>query len=392
MNDRILHTPEGVRDLYGEELARKKHIERALHKRLASFGYQPIQTPTFEFFDVFGSKRGTSHAKSWYKFFDREGNTLVLRPDITPSIARAAAKYFTEEDRAIRLSYQGNIFDNNSSYQGHLKESTQLGAELIGDPSVDADAEMIALVVCGMQAIGFLDFQISVTHADLLSGLMDACRFDDDNRERIQSLIENHNRFGLQEYLEEESVPADLAELFDSMTRIYNSPTDWADLTNRCAAYPKITEAFDRLEQIYEILKIYGVDSYVSFEPGLLASSEYYTGLIFAGYTFGSGQAFVRGGRYDQLLSYFGKNAAAIGFAFSVDRLMLAASSQELEIEEDGQDQLVLYHRSQRVKALRLAHDLRQAGQRVTLISCEDTRDLEAEKSRYAGARLTCLI
>lgn len=392
MNDRILHTPEGVRDLYGQELSRKKHIEGALHKTLASFGYHPIQTPTFEFFDVFGSKRSASHAKSWYKFFDREGNTLVLRPDITPSIARAAAKYFTEEDTVRRLCYQGNVFDNNSSYQGRLKESTQLGAELIGDPSVDADAEMIALVVRGMQAIGFQNFQISVTHADLLDGLMEACHFDDDDREQVQSLIENHNRFGLREYLEGQSVFADLKELFDLMTRIYNHPADWVDLADRSSSYPKIAEALNRLTKIYEILSIYEVDSYVSFEPGLLASSDYYTGVVFAGYTFGSGQAFVRGGRYDQLLSCFGRDAAAIGFAFSVDQMMLAASSQKIEMEESAQEHIILYHRSQRVNALHLAHDLRQAGQRVALMSCKDTDDLEKEKVKFFGARITTLI
>ena len=96
---------------------------------LKGYGYHPIQTPTFEFFDIFGKEIGTTPSKELYKFFDREGNTLVLRPDMTPSIARAAAKYFMDEDMPIRLCYMGNTFINNSSYQGRLKESTQLGAE-----------------------------------------------------------------------------------------------------------------------------------------------------------------------------------------------------------------------------------------------------------------------
>ena len=108
---------------------------------MKEYGYHPIQTPTFEFFDIFGKEIGTTPSKELYKFFDREGNTLVLRPDMTPSIARAAAKYFMDEDMPIRLCYMGNTFINNSSYQGRLKESTQLGAELIGDSTVDADAD-----------------------------------------------------------------------------------------------------------------------------------------------------------------------------------------------------------------------------------------------------------
>ena len=160
MNRRLLHTPEGVRDIYGEECRKKQILEEKLKQAIECFGYQVqeklaktierygyrgIETPTFEFFDIFGREIGTTPSKCLYKFFDREGNTLALRPDITPSVARAAAMYFSEEDLPVRFYYKGSVFINNSSYQGRLKESTQLGAELIGDNSVEADAEMAAL-------------------------------------------------------------------------------------------------------------------------------------------------------------------------------------------------------------------------------------------------------
>ena len=155
MKKQLLHTPEGVRDIYNEECEKKLLLQSDLLGILKGYGYHPIQTPTFEFFDIFGKEIGTTPSKELYKFFDREGNTLVLRPDMTPSIARAAAKYFMDEDMPIRLCYMGNTFINNSSYQGRLKESTQLGAELIGDSTVDADAEILSMVVehpCAVRA------------------------------------------------------------------------------------------------------------------------------------------------------------------------------------------------------------------------------------------------
>ena len=154
MKRQLLHTPEGVRDIYNEECEKKQVLQERLKKAMEQYGYHIIQTPTFEFFDIFGKEIGTTPSKDLYKFFDREGNTLVLRPDITPSIARAAAKYFSEEDMPIRLYYMGNTFINNSSYQGRLKENTQLGAEFIGDNSVDADAELISLAVECLLASG----------------------------------------------------------------------------------------------------------------------------------------------------------------------------------------------------------------------------------------------
>ena len=135
-----LHTPEGVRDIYNKECEIKLTLQKKLSTVLHSYGYQDIQTPTFEYFDVFRKEIGSTSAREMYKFFDREGNILALRPDITPSIARAVATLFETEDFPIRLCYAGNTFINHSSYQGRLKENTQLGAELIGVDSIEADA------------------------------------------------------------------------------------------------------------------------------------------------------------------------------------------------------------------------------------------------------------
>ena len=119
-NHELLHTPEGVRDIYGLECRKKLFVEDVIQKVFKRYGFQHIQTPTFEFFDIFNKERGTVPSKDMYKFFDRENNTIVLRPDITPSIARCAAKYFKDEEFPIRLCYLGNTFINNSSYQGKL--------------------------------------------------------------------------------------------------------------------------------------------------------------------------------------------------------------------------------------------------------------------------------
>lgn len=114
-------------------------LQKKLNTVLHLYGYQDIQTPTFEYFDVFRKEIGSTSIRDLYKFFDREGNILALRPDITPSIARAVATLFETENFPIRLCYAGNTFINHSSYRGRLKENTQLGAELIGVDSIEAE-------------------------------------------------------------------------------------------------------------------------------------------------------------------------------------------------------------------------------------------------------------
>ena len=115
---KLLHTPEGVRDIYNVECGKKLALESRLKKVFHMYGYHDIQTPTFEYFDVFRKEIGTIPSRELYKFFDKEGNTLVLRPDFTPSIARAAATLGQEEQLPIRLCFTGRTFVTQSSSPG----------------------------------------------------------------------------------------------------------------------------------------------------------------------------------------------------------------------------------------------------------------------------------
>ena len=124
---------------------------------ISSYGYTDIQTPSFEYFDVFSKEVGTIPSRELYKFFDKENETLALRPDFTPSIARCAAKYFMDETNVLRFSYIGSTFQNISSLQGKYSEVTQEGAELIGDETVYGDAEMVSLLIGAYAADGRRD-------------------------------------------------------------------------------------------------------------------------------------------------------------------------------------------------------------------------------------------
>ena len=167
----LLHTPEGVRDCYGKEnTARQKTIDR-IAGQIHLYGYEDIETPSFEYFDVFSNEIGTTSSRELYKFSDKEGNTLVLRPDFTPSVARCAAKYFMDESRPLRFCYKGSTFCNTSDLQGKLKETIQMGAELMNDASPQADGEMIAMLIESLLAAGLTDFQISVGNVEYFKGV-----------------------------------------------------------------------------------------------------------------------------------------------------------------------------------------------------------------------------
>lgn len=363
----LLHTPEGVRDIYGKECAVKLTIENNINKVFNIYGYHNVQTPTFEFFDIFSKERGSVASKNLYKFFDREGNTLVLRPDLTPSIARAVAKYYMNVNVPVKLCYNANTYINNSELQGKLKEITQLGCELINDDSVEADAEIIALVVDSLKATGLKEFLVEVGQVDFYKGLLQECGFDEETEQELRIRIENKNNFGVEELLDAQNVTGDLKDAFLKLPQLFGSvevlETAKALTTNEIAL-----KAIDRLEKLYAILEDYGVEKYISFDLGMLSNFNYYTGIIFKAYTYGSGDEIVAGGRYGKLLSQFGKNAAAIGFAVYMDQIMISVSSQMIKENTDYAYEVIIYEPEFRKNALQLATDLRSQGTKVELI------------------------
>lgn len=394
MKKQLLHTPEGVRDIYNEECEKKLILQDHLYKKLRQYGYHPIQTPTFEFFDIFSREIGTTPSKDLYKFFDREGNTLVLRPDITPSIARSAAKYFSEEDMPIRLCYMGNTFINNISYQGRLKESTQLGAELIGDSSADADAEIISMVIECLKTTGLKDFQLSIGHADFFRGLMEAAGLLEEQEDELRNLISNKNFFGVEEFVGTLNLSLELKQLFGMLGNLYTGSDELQEAKKYAGSYPRILAAIEYLEELHKILEVYDIKRYVSFELGIISNYAYYTGIIFAGYTFGSGEAIVKGGRYDDLLTYFGKDSASIGFAFVIDQLMAALSRQEIDIFLEHEIEWIVYPQERRNAAITLANEKRKSGGCVELLvldAAKTKKDYETYAAKKHITKVTYL-
>ncbi len=367
MSKELLHTPEGVRDVYGKECARKLTIENKINNIFNLYGFHNVQTPTFEFFDIFNKERGSVPSKNLYKFFDREGNTLVLRPDLTPSIARIAAKNYMDVNVPIKLCYNANTYINNSELQGKLKEITQLGCELIGDDSVEADAEMVALVVNSLKSAGFDKFLVEIGQVNFYKGLLEECGFEDDVEEELRVRIENKNFFGVEELLDSKDIPSNVKDTFLKLPSLFGS-SDVLEKAKELATNEKSLKAIEKLEEVYSILVDYGVADYISFDLGMLSNFNYYTGIIFKAYTYGTGDAIVAGGRYDKLLSQFGKDSAAIGFAVYMDQLLMAMSSQKMEGDTDYAYEVLIYDTELRKTALQLATGLREKGIKTELI------------------------
>ena len=383
MANKLLHTPDGVRDIYGVECTRKAAIQNRILEIFHLYGYQDIETPTFEFFDIFNESRGSVKAKEMFKFFDRDNHTLVLRPDETPAIARCVTKYFTEEDMPLRLCYLERTFINNTSYQGRLKEAAQTGVELIGDDSSDADAEILAMVIRALKAAGLTEFQVELGEVDFFRGLLEEAGMEEEMGAKLRELIENKNYFGVEELVMEQPIPQELKDAFLKLPELFGSLEE-IQAAREFTKNPRALRAIDRLEEVNRILEYYDLSEYVSYDLGMLSQYQYYTGIIFKAYTYGTGDYIVNGVRYDKLLVQFGKDAPAVGFGISVDDLMLALSRQKIDTPVRVVNTMILFEPESREQAIQLVKHFRDTSMPVQLQLKKADKTLEAYKA-YAG-------
>ena len=366
------HTPEGVRDIVPSEYKIKADLENKVLDLMNKEGFLLMQTPSFEYFDVFASNIGTTPSSQLYKFYDKEGNTLVLRPDFTPAMARAFSKLYFNENAPVRLCYSGSTFVNGDDLNGRLKESTQIGAEMYNDDSCQADAAMISLVVNCMKIIGYKDFVVSVGNANFFKGLCEELGISEAEEGALLNLISSKNYYKAKELLAELDIDEEHTNLIVNISDDYTTKESLLNLKG-LVKNTKCIDALDRLISILDILESGNIESYISIDLGLLNKYNYYTGVLFRAYTYGSGDAVIKGGRYDNLVREFGKNAPAIGFGISVDAALVALFEQKSE--NTGEKYLTFALTKGRL-ADKTMDILGRAGIRCDQLKDKDTRKL----------------
>ena len=249
-----------------------------------------------------------------------------------------------------------------------------MGVERMGDDSPEADAEILAMTVECLLAAGLTEFQVSVGQVDYYKSLLAEADLEPEMEEHLRELISQKNYFGVEELLKGQSLSESLSEAFAELPQMFGS-AEVLEKAKKLTTNPEALAAVKRLEEIYEILKVYGCEKYVAFDFGMLSKFRYYTGIIFQAYTYGTGEPLVKGGRYNELMKHFGKPASSIGFAIVVDNLMLALSRQKLTVPVDDKAVVVTYGPEELKEAIREAMKLRKEGKNVALRPAKEEQD-----------------
>ncbi len=383
-NHRKSEIPAGVRDLQPAEAQRKRNLENIFAGTFRTWGYQEAVTPAFEYYDALSAGRGDEENARLYKFIDRQGHILTLRPDMTTPIARLVSSRMRDARFPLRIFYIANVFSFEDPQAGRQREFYQSGIELIGDASPFADAEVIAVAVEILTASGLQNFKISIGHVDILYGMMEELGLPETQKGRIKAAVSNKNYVGLQELLDEFNVPAAGKERFMQVITTRGGK-NVAKEAGRLAGNAKTRAALKVLGRVYDALAAYEVTSRVEIDLGVLRGLDYYTGVVFEGYSAYLGFPILGGGRYDNLMGQFGFPCPATGFALGMERLFLSLEKEGSQNSISAEpDYVILYKPDQAGKAFKKARELRDGGNIVVTRQISDKNVSEEYKPAKA--------
>lgn len=360
------HIPEGVQDYMPEECFNKRKIEESIRKVFFLSGYDEIETPIFEYFDVFTGDKASIEQEKMMKIVEAGSRILVIRPDITMPIARIAATKLKEELLPLRLSYLSSIYRYEELQMGKQREVAQAGIELMGVKGPEADAEVISTAIECFLNLGLKEFQIDVGQVEFFKGLIEDAGLNAENREKLRLLIDQKNMLGLELFLQEIPMNNALKDIFLQLPQMYGN----VGVLEKAALYTKNSrcqKAIENIREIHKTLKAFELDRFITFDLGMVHSLNYYTGIIFKGFTQNLGFPICGGGRYDKLLSEFGYDIPATGFAIGIKRLLIALERQSSLNDIPNIDVLVVFDEVTRKEGYGLIKRLREEGKRVEI-------------------------
>jgi ATP phosphoribosyltransferase regulatory subunit len=312
--------PPGTQILIGSAARRRRGLERAICSVFEGWSYEEIIPPIFDYYDVFAKGMGAGLEEQIYRFIDREGNILALRPEFTSLVAKTAATRLAASPKPIRLFYSGEVLRFEKPKGGRQREFAQIGVEHYGGAGKTADVEILLIAVETFQRLGIQGFQINLGSVDFFGGIVDRMELPDEQIVRLKEVLNIKDQPGLEALLDKLPLEDRRKKILRAVPHLTGGKSVIAEA--RCLVKnPRSVEALDHLEHIHAIFEQLDLAQHLTIDLGEIRGFDYYTGIYFRAYVRDLGFEVASGGRYDGLPGSFGEDLPAVGFSFSLDRL-----------------------------------------------------------------------
>jgi ATP phosphoribosyltransferase regulatory subunit len=314
--------PEGMRDVLPGEAAELHVLEETLRSRFAAYGYGEVRTSTLEFAETFQAA-DDDVLGAGFRVFDDQGRTLMLRTEMTTPVARLAGTRLRDEPLPLRLCYVANSYRPMAASRGLDGEFEQVGAELLGEASPEADAEVVALLCDCLAAAGLKGFKVALGTVAFHTALVESMKLPPDQAEAAREALAERDYPLLESIISNAGVGEDAVRALQKALQL-SGGGDALSQARRLAGGAGREDAVDRLVRVRDVVEELGFGDVIELDFGLTPEFSYYTGVVFEAYAPGVGLPVATGGRYDELPAALDWPIPAVGFAVSLDRLNVA--------------------------------------------------------------------
>lgn len=380
MIEHLSRIPGGMRYYVGAEARLRKAVENCASSVFEGWSYEDVTTPAVDYFALFEQVMG-AEAHRAFRFTDTDGRMLALRPDITSSVARAAATLLTERPRPLRLCYAAPVFRQRPlSHAEWRRQTTQLGCELIGIGGKVADMEVLTIAAEICERLGLKGtFCITINHAEVFNGIAENLELDELSREQMRALIDSRDATELERFLRGCATTPEERAIFSRLTQLAGKG-EVLDEARRVLTNPRSVAAIDALEGLWKLVESLDLNDSFEIDLGDVAGLNYYTGLIFTIFVRGAGTRVGRGGRYDDLIGNFGRPEPAIGFILDLDALTdVLLNSNNIELASEAEEATNLIADGDGLLLFQEARQRRAKGERVEVQLAEWRRPQEED-------------
>lgn len=314
--------PPGIEDLLPPQAQALEAARRRLLDLFAAWGYQLVMPPLVEYADALLTGTGADLAEQTFQVTDPlSGRLLAIRADITPQVARIDAR--NADPAPARLCYLGSVLAAQEGAPGTCRNPMQVGAELYGHGGPESDVEVLRLLLATLRAAGHEQVHVDLGHVGIFRGLSRAAGLDADAEHTLFELLQRKARADIAEFVATLGLDERARDWFVQLPQCFGPIDRLPELRQRLHDLPPtVTAAIDELDTIARELLRFVPDLPLFVDLAELRGYHYHTGLVFAAYGAGYGQAMAWGGRYDGVGGVFGRARPATGFSADLKRLL----------------------------------------------------------------------
>lgn len=356
--------PEGIEEILPPQAAKLETLRRQLLDLYRSWGYEQVFPPLVEYLESLLTGVGNDLSLQTFKLTDQlTGRTMGIRADMTPQVSRIDAHTLNREG-PVRLCYSGHVLHTKPESLMDARSLIQIGLELFGHSGIDADVEVVSLMLHTLAAAGIKRLHLDLGHVAIYRELAAAAGLSERQEQSLYDIYQRKAVPELEVFLNNTVSDSTLRDSFMAITALAGDISVLAQARKVLSAYPQALSAIADLEMMAAHVAAEFPEVTLYFDLGELRGYHYHTGAVFSAYVPGQGQAIANGGRYDQVGQVFGRARPATGFSTDLARLirfMPAPVAATAVFAPCGSE----YQGEQKTALLLAIRDLRSQGRRV---------------------------